>query len=188
MSHSRLVVLLALALFACPSLAAADSVKGIPSGAPSAALKGEPVLPTPHGWRFGDRFPRTSGTGRLGDGAAFWTDFVYDDHGAFGPGQQDSPAGLAPAKGTYSYADPDAKNNGADIFRTAVGADRSATYWRVDWTTLADSKVPIAEWTMDTDHNASTGGSSWPAGAGVTSPGIEKALVVSGQGAWVVDV
>jgi len=170
---SRLSLALAAALSiaaAAPSdnAVAATTVPGIPSGAPPAALQSEPTLPAAHGWSFGDRFPRTSGTGRLGNGASFWTDFVYDDHGAVGPGQGDSPASLAPAKGSYSYADANAHGNGADIFRTAVGADRKATYWRVDWTTLADPNVPIAEWTMDTDHNASTGGSTWPAGAGVS--------------------
>src|SRR4051812_16647215 len=186
MSHSRLVVLLGLTLALAASTSTATAT-GIPSGAPSAAQQAEPSLPAPQGWPFGERFPRTSGTGRLGQGASFWTDFVYDDHGAQGPGQQTSPASLAPARGTYSYADPNAKGNGADIFRTAIGLGRDATYWRVDWTTLADPKVPIAEWALDTDHNAATGASTWPAGAGVTSPGIEKALVVSSRGAWIVD-
>ena len=41
-------------------------------------------LPAPAGWPFGEEFPRTCGTGRLADGALFWTDFLYDDHGATG--------------------------------------------------------------------------------------------------------
>jgi pimeloyl-ACP methyl ester carboxylesterase len=47
--------------------------------------------------------------------------------------------------------------------------------------------VPIAEWTLDTDNNALTGVSAWPAGAGVSSAGIERALVVSSRGAWLID-
>jgi pimeloyl-ACP methyl ester carboxylesterase len=46
--------------------------------------------------------------------------------------------------------------------------------------------VPIAEWTFDTDSDASTGVSAWPAAAAVRSPGIEQALVVSSRGAWLV--
>ena len=102
------------------------------------------------------RFPRTSGTGRLGGGAAFWSDFVYDDHGANG-GATVAPArspSLAPTDGTYTYPAGPAKMNGADIFRAGVGLDSAASYWRIDWNTLADPKVPIAEWTFDTDHNA----------------------------------
>jgi hypothetical protein len=57
----------------------------------------------------------------------------------------------------------------------------------VDWTTLADPSVPIAEWTFDTDDKAATGASAWPANAGVTSAGIERALVVSSKGAWLID-
>ena len=59
------------------------------------------------------------------------------------------------------------KMNGADIFRAAIGLDSAASYWRVDWNTLVDPKVPIAEWTFDTDHNPATGATAWPAGAGV---------------------
>jgi dienelactone hydrolase len=78
-------------------------------------------------------------------------------------------------------------NNGADIFRAAVGDHGGFSYWRVDWVTLADPSVPIAEWTFDTDNNAATGGAAWPAQAGVRSPGIDQALVVSSRGAWLID-
>ena len=33
-------------------------------------------------WPFGEEFPRTCGTSRFAGGALFWTDFLYDDHGA----------------------------------------------------------------------------------------------------------
>ena len=36
----------------------------LPSGIPAAATAEEPTLPSPRGWRLGDGFPRTSGTGR----------------------------------------------------------------------------------------------------------------------------
>ncbi|CAB4769762.1 unannotated protein [freshwater metagenome] len=71
------------------------------------------------------------------------------------------------------------------MFVAATGADRRATYWRVDWTTLADPDVPIAVWALDTDRDLSTGKDEWPAAAGVTSPGLDRALVVSSRGAWL---
>jgi predicted esterase len=165
---------------------AASAAVGLPAGAPPAAHQAEPVIPAPTGWPFGEAFPRTAGTGRLADGASYWTDFVYDDHGAFGFEHSKPIAGLAPTIGTYTYPSGPAQGNGADIFRAAVGLTDDASYWRVDWTTLIDARVPIAEWAFDTDNNATTGASGWAAGAGLKTPGIEKALVVSSRGAQVV--
>ena len=59
-------------------------VDGMPEGVPPAARRPELQLPTPAGWPFGEQFPRTCGAGRLAGGALFWTDFIYDDHGATG--------------------------------------------------------------------------------------------------------
>ena len=59
-------------------------VDGMPEGVPAAALRPEPGLPAPAGWPFGEEFPRTCGTSRFAGGALFWTDFLYDDHGATG--------------------------------------------------------------------------------------------------------
>jgi len=144
-------------------------------------------------WPFPNSFPRTSGTGRLAGGASLWSDFLFDDHGATAPtGTPVSPAAmqsnLAPTQGVAAYPAGPAKNNGADIFRAAMGLTHRASYWRVDWTTLVNKRVPIAEWTFDTDNHVSTGGSQWPAAAGVASPGIDKALVVSGTHAFLVNV
>ena len=153
---------------------------------PPAATRAEPSLPVPKGWPFPESFPRTSGTGRYGGGAAFWSDFVYDDHGATGATVAPPIASLAPTDGTYTYPSGAAHMNGADVFRTAVGLDSTASYWRIDWNTLVDPAVPVAEWAFDTDRNPATGASVWPAGAGVRSPGIDRALVVSSRGARIV--
>jgi pimeloyl-ACP methyl ester carboxylesterase len=173
------------------AVAGAGDPAGLPANVPAAAHVPEPVLPTPGGWPFGEGAPRTSGTGRISKGASTWTDFLYDDHGALGDPVAFPIAGLSPTRGSYTYASPLAHNNGADIFRTAVGRDGGDTYWRVDWTTLASTDPtkfsPIAEWAIDTDANPVTGSTLWPAGAHLKSPGIDKALVVSGWGAWVVD-
>ncbi|GAA1127191.1 S-layer homology domain-containing protein [Citricoccus alkalitolerans] len=146
---------------------------GLPNGVPDAALAPEPTLPKASGWDFSETFARTSGTGRYDDGAYLWTDWLYDDTGT----------------GNFTYDDPESTgSNGADIFRAAIAADDSFTYWRIDWNTLIDPEVPIAAWTFDTDRDTTTGVEDWPAAAGASSPGIDTSLVVSSRGAWVTDL
>ncbi|MDQ1402768.1 MAG: hypothetical protein QOG03_1084, partial [Actinomycetota bacterium] len=195
----RAVALAAAGLLAAPLAGALHSTPaakalapgGLPANVPAAAHVAEPTLASPAGWPFGEAAPRTSGTGRVSHGASFWTDFLYDDHGAAGRPVAFPVAGLASSKGTFIYASPEAHNNGADIFRTGVGRDGTDTYWRVDWTTLTSTDPavfsPIAEWAIDTDADPATGASTWPGAAGVRSPGIDQAIVVSGGWAWVVD-
>ena len=90
-----------------------------PRGGPSLQL------PAPAGWPFGEEFPRTCGAGRLAGGALFWTDFLYDDHGATGLPVGDLKI-QAPPRGTYIYPDGPAARNGADIFRVAIGLTETA--------------------------------------------------------------
>ena len=196
------LVLLGTALLGAPADAAVPAGSrgsvpgqpGLPLGVPAAATLPEPVLPEPSAaaWPFPSTFPRTSGTGRLAGGAALWSDFVYDDHGAASlqglpTGSESLTSNLAATQGVYSYPAGEAHGNGADVFRSAVAVDGSSSYWRVDWNTLADPAVPLAEWTVDTDDSTATGVADWPAAAGVTSPGIDRALVVSSRGARLVD-
>jgi hypothetical protein len=177
----------AAVLAACAGSAEAAGPAGLPSGIPPAAKRPEPALPAPPAWPFGEGFPRTSGTGRLERGALLWTDFVYDDHGADGFGQSSSPSSLAASDGTYSYPEGPAAGNGADLFRIGIGLTRRATWWRVDWTTLVDPAVPIAAFALDTDGDAATGAQEWPGVPGLRSPGIERVLLVSSRGAWLLD-
>jgi pimeloyl-ACP methyl ester carboxylesterase len=162
-------------------------VDGLPEGVPPAALRPEPRLPAPAGWPFGEEFPRTCGTGRFAGGALFWTDFLYDDHGATGVPVSVPTGGLVPARGTYVYPTGSAARNGADIFRVAVGLTETHTWWRIDWNTLLDPSVPIALFTFDTDRGQGAT-DKWPAGAGVRSAGIDLALLVSGAGARLIDL
>ncbi len=178
---------------AAPALAQ-SSVPGLPADVPAAASQAPPALPEPSStaWPFPSNFSPTSGTGHLAGGASLWSDFIYDDYGASGvqglpTSSYDQSSGLAGRQGGYVFPSGPARNNGADIFRAGVGLHGGFSYWRVDWTTLADPSVPIAEWTFDTDNNAATGVAQWPAAAGVRSPGIERALVVSSRGAWLID-
>ncbi|MFZ0040664.1 MAG: prolyl oligopeptidase family serine peptidase [Solirubrobacteraceae bacterium] len=194
----RLALSTALALLLCASIFAAGATASTPSGMPSdipaAASSTPPTLPEPSdsAWPFPSAFPQTSGTGRLDDGASLWSDFIYDDYGASGvegapTSSFNQTSGLAAHQGDYVFPSGPADNNGADIFRAGVGLKGNYSYWRIDWVTLADSSVPIAEWTMDTDNNTATGASAWPASAGVSSPGIDQALVVSSRGAWLIN-
>lgn len=162
-------------------------INGMPEGVPAAALRPEPKLPAPDGWPFGEDFSRTCGTGRYADGAFFWTDFLYDDHGATGLLVDIPTGGLVPPRGTYVYPDGPAARNGADIFRVAIGLTDTHTWWRVDWNTLLDASIPIALFTFDTDRAAAPI-NTWPAKAGVTSAGIDTALLISAKGARLIDL
>jgi pimeloyl-ACP methyl ester carboxylesterase len=162
-------------------------VDGMPEGVPLAARRPEPVLPPPAGWPFGEDFPRTCGTVRFAGGALFWTDFLYDDHGATGVLIDIPTGGLVPPRGTYVYPDGPAARNGADIFRAAIGLTETHTWWRVDWNTLLDPTVPVALFTFDTDRGQAPT-DEWPAGAGITSAGIDLALLVSAAGARLIDL
>ncbi|MBW0017675.1 MAG: peptidase [Mycobacterium sp.] len=161
-------------------------VDGMPEGVPSAARRAEPRLPVPAGWPFGEEFPRTCGTSRVAGGALFWTDFLYDDHGATGLPVGDLKI-QAPPRGTYVYPDGPASGNGADIFRVAVGLTETHTWWRIDWNTLVEASVPVALFTFDIERKAA-GSSEWPCGAGVRSAGIDMALLISGSGAALIDL
>jgi predicted esterase len=174
----------------------ADSVPGIPglpSGVPAAATAPEPALPEPSSseWPFPSDFSHTSGTGLLSGGASLWTDFLYDDHGPLG-----SPIGiadnarvtsLAEVHGGFEYPEGSADKDGADIFRAGVGYTPEATYWRVDWNTLANADVPIAEWTFSTGAATPASGEEWPANAKIRSAGIQYALIVSAQHAELLE-
>jgi pimeloyl-ACP methyl ester carboxylesterase len=161
-------------------------VDGMPEGVPPAARRPEPKLPMPPGWPFGEEFPRTCGAARVAGGALFWTDFLYDDHGATGLPVGDLKI-QAPPRGTYVYPDGPAAGNGADIFRVAIGLTETHTWWRIDWNTLLDASVPIALFTFDTDRSRAAP-AEWPAGAGVRSAGIDLALLVSGRSARLIDL
>ena len=90
--------------------------------------------------------------------------------------------------GGFEYPEGPADKDGADIFTAAVGYTPEATYWRVDWNTLADADVPIAEWAISTGQASPASGEEWPANAKLKSAGIQYALVVSAQHAQLLEV
>ncbi|MBV9514630.1 MAG: peptidase [Mycobacteriaceae bacterium] len=161
-------------------------VGGMPEGVPPAATRSEPTLPAPAGWPFGEQFPRTCGTSRVAGGALFWTDFIYDDHGATGILVDVPTGGLAPPRGTYIYPPGPAARNGADIFRVGIGLTETDSWWRIDWNTLIDPSVPIGLFTFNT-NSGRAGTDQWPAGARVRSADIDLALLISAAGASLID-
>jgi hypothetical protein len=166
---------------------------GLPPGVPPAARQAQPALaePSPAQWPLpAGPFAHTEGATRLDGGALYWTGFLYGDHGAKGIPVDTAPpfgsgASLSPPVGTYVYPPGPADGNGANLFGAAVGLAHGRTWWRVDWLTLADPTVPIAEWALHTGAGPTT--SVWPANAGVHSPGEQQFLVVSSRGAWLID-
>ena len=158
---------------------------GLPPGVPPAARKPEPKLPAADGWPFSEAFPRTMGTWAMRDGALLWTDFIYDDNGAAsGPGLGES-LGAWPF-GTYRYPEENQAGNGADVFRAGVALAKSGqhTWWRVDWNTLLDKKVPAAAFGIDLDRSGGSA-SAWGGNVGVTSAGVDHTLVVTTAGAFL---
>ncbi len=173
----------------------APGIPGLPTGVPAAATARPATLPAPSGseWPFPSDFSRTEGSGHLAGGATLWTDMVYDDHGPLGSpigiAKSSSASDLAPVHGGFAYPSGPADQNGADIFTAAVGYTPQATYWRVDWNTLADPSVPVAEWTIAGDNatGAPATATAWPGNAGVkTSTGIQYALIVTAKQARLV--
>ena len=206
-STVRALLIAAFAFGLCPSAGSAtavaaslraDSVPGIPglpTGVPAAATAAEPALaePTSSEWPFPSNFSRTSGTGLLAGGASLWTDFLYDDHGPLG-----SPVGIVAVDQSLRPR-PGARRlqlsgrAGREQRRRHLPRRASATCttpptWRVDWNTLANADVPIAEWTFSTEGAAPAAGETWPANAGLRSAGIQYALVVSAQHARLLEV
>jgi pimeloyl-ACP methyl ester carboxylesterase len=159
----------------------------IPSGAPPAALRASPGYAEPVSWPFRQGAPRTSGTGRYAYGAFYWSDFLYDANGPQGTPQSYRIG--TPTAGGYTYpADtPNAYANGADIFRVGIGATKNSSLWRVDWQTLVDETVPIAAFALDTMLGGTAADEDWPGVPGLRSEGVDFVLLVSSDGAFLLD-
>ena len=86
------------------------------------------------------------------------------------------------------YPEGPADNNGADIFRAAVGYRTTPPTGGWTGTRSPNADVPIAEWTFSTEGSTPAAGETWPANAGLRSAGIQYALVVSAQHARLLEV
>ena len=159
----------------------------MPEGVPPAARRPEPQLPAPSEWPFGEEFPRTCGAGRLAGGALFWTDFLYDDHGATGMPVGDLKIQAPPPRHLR-------------LSRRARGPQRRRHLprrHRADRDPhLVAGRLEHAAGRLGADRavhlrhrpRASRLAEEWPAGAGVRSAGIDMALLVSGSGAALIDL
>ncbi len=171
----------ALALVAAPADAARNRVRPVPTyraDASSAEWRGTPT----------DLGGRT----QLSRGELISTDYLYDDYGADVNGVPDLPAfrsNLAPTTGDYRYPTDEARygNNAADLREVRFAADRSALHALIALQTMKVPDAAVAMIAIDTDGNPATGASEWPDGVGITTPGADRFVTVSGSQAHVTD-
>ncbi|MEA2271726.1 MAG: hypothetical protein QOI98_434, partial [Solirubrobacteraceae bacterium] len=120
-------------------------------------------------------------------GEYLYQDFLYDDHGAAGAPDPNTPYGAGPflfasAAGTFTYpTDPVYALNAADLVEFRVKPLADATAFRVTLSTMKD-----ASRTAFTIALGSGAAHSWPHGAGVSSP-AQLFLTVHGSTAELVD-
>src|SRR5215210_4556860 len=121
------------------------------------------------------------------DGEWLYQDFLYDDHGAAGAPDNNSPNGpnaflFSPTAGTFTYpTNPVYANNAADLVELRVRPLADATAFRVTLNTLKDAQRTAVTIALGTSAAALP----WPHGAGVSSP-AELFLTVHGNSAELV--
>ena len=130
-----------------------------------------------------------SGTDAYRDGEYLYQDYLFDDRGADtlegSAGQRDSNANFSPTSGNLFY--PSAERfaqNAADLVELRVKPTRGAVLYRVTLNTVRDDGAAIVGIGIDTDRS---GGEkvAWPAGAGVSSPGLDRFVTAWGTGGRV---
>src|SRR4051812_39724910 len=130
-----------------------------------------------------------SGATEYRDGEFLYQDFLYDDAGATGAPDNNSPHGaggflFAPRAGTFEYpTDPVYANNAADLVELRVKSLGDLTAFRVTLNSLKDPSK-----TAFTIALGGTAGTNvpWPHGAGVSSPAA-LFLTVHGSTADLLD-
>jgi hypothetical protein len=106
-------------------------------------------------------------------GEFLYQDFLYDDHGAAGVPDRNTPYGagdhlFSPTAGTYTYpTDPVYAHNAADLVEFRVKPVAGATAFRVTLNTLLDPERVAFTVALGGAPGASV---DWPHGAGVASP------------------
>src|SRR4051794_16146634 len=182
----RIVLATAVARFATSASALAQSsLPSVPSGhrpGPD-ALYGPPAdapqLRNVEPWKAEPIL--VSGAQAYRGGEWLYQDFLYDDHGASGGSDSNSPFGanaflFSPTAGAYTYpTDPVYANNAADLVELRVRALPDATAFRVTLNTLKDPERVGFTIARGTSASAVSG----PHGAGVSSP-AQLSLTVHG--------
>jgi hypothetical protein len=169
-------VLLAMAAVAVPAAAAKQGMPSVDSGhrpgpdALYAKPADAPQLDNVAPWKAPPIL--VSGTQAYRDGEWLYQDFLFDDHGALGVPDPNTPWDegsftFSPPGGTFTYpSGPGYANNAADLVEFRVKPLADATAFRVTLNTLVDpSKVAF---TIALGSSSST--RAWPDGAGVSSP------------------
>src|SRR3954447_9074429 len=129
-----------------------------------------------------------SGATEYRDGEFLYQDFLYDDAGATGAPDNNSPHGagaflFAPRAGTFEYpTDPVYAGNAADLVELRVKPLADATAFRVTLNSLKDAARTAFMIALGTSPAAV----SWPHGAGVMSPAA-LFLTVHGTSAELLD-
>ncbi|MGB8650724.1 MAG: hypothetical protein WCD35_08690 [Mycobacteriales bacterium] len=158
------------------------AVDPAPSGLPSVASGHRPgpdvlYAPAPRAPQLENTGPwkaapiLVSGATAYRDGEWLYQDFLYDDHGATGTPDPNSPYGASthlysPAAGTYTYpTDKRYADDGADLVELRMKPLADATAFRLTLNTLIDPTRTAA--TIALGDGPST---AWPFGAGVSSP------------------
>ena len=133
-----------------------------------------------------------AGRDQISRGELIATDYLYDDYGADNdgaPGQPPFRDNLAPARGDYRYpADPARYGyNAADLRELRVAADSRGLHALISLQTMKVADAAIATIAIDGDGKASTGGGTWPDGAGLKTPGADRFITVWGTGGRITD-
>jgi hypothetical protein len=169
-------VLLAMAAVAVPAAAADQGLPSVDSGhrpgpdALYAKPADAPQLDNAAPWRADPIL--VSGAQAYRDGEWLYQDFLYDDHGALGVPDPNTPwdAGsftFSPPGGTFTYpSDPAYANNAADLVELRIKPLADATAFRVTFNTLLDPSKTAFTIALGSSDAAR----AWPDGAGVSSP------------------
>src|SRR5947209_16679922 len=192
-SSRRAVAAIITVLVTAPAAAAADD--GLPSvtsghrpgpdalyGPPADAPQLQNVAP------FSAPPILVSGASAYRDGEWLYQDFLYDDHGALGSPDSNTPFGpnaflFSPTAGTYTYpTDPVYANNAADLVEWRVKPLADATAFRVTLNTLKDASRVGFTIALGSSPTAV----AWPHGAGISSPAA-LFLTVHGTTAELTD-
>jgi hypothetical protein len=130
-----------------------------------------PQLENVRGWKADPIL--VSGAQAYRDGEWVYQDFLFDDHGATGVYDRETPYGTSahlysPAAGTYTYPkDPVYAHNAADLVEYRLRPGQKATAFRVTLNTLQDAERTAFTIALG---EPDAGTAAWPHGAGVSSP------------------
>lgn len=186
---AAVIVSLALSLGMSPSAGAA-SLPSVASGerpGPRLLYDRPPEAP-----QLANRAPfrakplLVSGTDAYRGGEYLYQDYLFDDRGADtveGPGgQRDSAANFSPTSGNVAYPTADGFGaNAADLVELRIKPTRRAVLYRLTLNTVKADGTAIVGIGIDTDRRSGAP-VSWPAGAGMSSPGLDRFITAWGTG------